>query len=158
MTPSEHLLTTACKAPDSLVLIADPYLIQGLKSIAHPLNSGGEAGTSGITFIFTLSRAQTFLDPHHLLLSERCPLLSFFCLKREPLSATQRILSLLSHGLQLHYKHFAHLRLEPVDENSFLMFSVVCKNCAIIQLKAVSTKGKILFSTLLSLHISKMRQ
>lgn len=75
-----------------------------------------------------------------------------------PLCYTEDLVTPFSHGLQLHWKHFAHLRLEPVDENSFLMFTVVWKNCAFIQLKAVMMKGKILFSALLPLHISKMRQ
>lgn len=69
----------------------------------------------------------------------------------------QYLVALFSLGLQFHYKHFAYLWLEPVDENSFLMFAVVSKKCAFIQLKAVMMKEKILFSMLLSLHISKMR-
>lgn len=134
-------------------------LIQGLKSMAQSHNSGEEARTLGTIFICPFSRVQAFLDPHQLLLPERCSLCFFFRLLKAGASLCYTdLVTLFSQGLQLHYKHFAHLRLKPVDENSFLMFAVVWKNSAFTQQKAVMMKGKILFSTLLPQHISKMRQ
>lgn len=110
-------------------------------------------------FNFPFMKGSGLPRPTSSALTRKMPSALFLLLEAGvPLCYTEDLVTLFSRGLQLHYKHFAHLRMEPVDENSFLMFAVVWKNRAFIQLKAVMMKGKILFSTLLPLHISKMRQ